>query len=137
MDCIRVLLLHEAPLSTKPDVVARLSPIVHDMAKTVETPNLLHQALAAEPAHLPEEEVVAVDAAGFTALELACNMDNVDRVKALLARGAPLSTRPDVVAKLGPIVHDMAKTVEAPDLLHQALATAVGALRASMRRRVE
>ena len=60
----------------------------------------------------------------------------MDCAKVLLARGAPLSIRPDVVAKLNPIVHDMAKTVANPDLLHQAIAAEVEVLRAHQRRRI-
>ena len=66
---------------------------------------------------------------------MACNQGHTDCVKVLLSHGAPLSTKPDLIAKLSSMTQDMAREAETPDLLHQAIATELEVLQAAKRQR--
>ena len=83
--------------------------------------------------HLPQQQVQAVNNDGVTALELACEHDHVQCIKVLLANKAPLLSlfiEFSVAAKLSTILQDMAQTVLAPDLLHQAIVAEIQGLHA-------
>jgi ankyrin repeat protein len=84
--------------------------------------------------HQPQQQVQAVSKGGYTALELACEHDHVQCIKVLLANKAPLLPlfiEFGVAAKLSTILQDMAQTVLAPDLLHQAIVAEIQGLHAA------
>ena len=88
--------------------------------------------------HVPEQQVSAVSNDGQTALEMACDNDHMDCAKVLLAHQSPVPcNKPSVVRKLVYIMHELAQMAEAPEMLHQAIATEAQVLQASNRRRTQ
>eukprot|EP00955_Chlamydomonas_euryale_P086061 364189-Chlamydomonas_euryale.AAC.12 len=82
--------------------------------------------------HTPATQVTATNSDGETALELAVlhldSSSHAHTVRLLLAHRAPIPQKQHVWNLLCNVVCDMAQTIVAPDMLHQAIAHSVSCL---------
>jgi ankyrin repeat protein len=122
--CLGPLLSHSPKLQVRAKDLNRMTALMYAAAS--------RNAACLDPllAHDPKQQLRATDNNGWAALELACECDQMQCAKVMLAHKAPLPTNASTLAKLSPIVHDMAHSVLDPSVLHQSMAKAIQALHA-------